>query len=238
MTVIRRFIKSSFLFLVGVGVLYAARPMNTDDGRIVDTNSCQLESWIKHGQDSEFWAMPACNFLLDSEITLGGNITRESQMDTKAYMVLALKKIFFDLENDGFSYGFALGNVQKNLKDNDSVYGYLLFSKAYRENRLFLHSNLGVRAQVLPTQRATTRSKIYNLGLGIEYDVNEYIWLMAETFYESSLPTPAYQLGIRIWLARDMLQIDCTYGNDFLTPFNANNSFVSLGLRVLSQQLF
>ena len=40
-------------------VVFAARPMMTDDARIVDPQSCQLESWVKTYQHhNEYWALP------------------------------------------------------------------------------------------------------------------------------------------------------------------------------------
>ena len=43
-------------------VAHAARPMVTDDARIVDAKACQLESWVRHDPDStQLWALPACN---------------------------------------------------------------------------------------------------------------------------------------------------------------------------------
>jgi hypothetical protein len=40
----------------------AARPMLTDDARIVDPKSCQLESWVRDSKHvTEYWALPACN---------------------------------------------------------------------------------------------------------------------------------------------------------------------------------
>ncbi len=50
-----------FLFL-SIAPAHAARPMYTDDARIVDPKSCQVESWIRFNRDStEYWALPACN---------------------------------------------------------------------------------------------------------------------------------------------------------------------------------
>jgi hypothetical protein len=37
----------------------AARPMLTDDARIVDPKSCQLESWVRDSKHvTEYWALP------------------------------------------------------------------------------------------------------------------------------------------------------------------------------------
>lgn len=229
------FIFSTFVFLCEV--LFGARPMNTDDARVVAPKSCQIESWTKFGGGHELWALPACNFLFDTEMTLGGNLTYQDSLHTGPYStyqgaaVFAFKKIFYDLERDGFSYGLSVGNARlgRFLNHNDTFYTYALFSKAFFANQLFLHTNLGYKA--------TKTHNLYTLGVGFEYDMNEYIWLMAEGFKEQLTPA-MYQVGVRIWLKRDMVQIDCTYGNAFEQPFGKNMAFGTIGIRLLSEKLF
>ena len=56
-----------------------ARPMITDDARTVDAYACQVESWVRTNQGSrEFWALPACNFTGNLELTLGGSRTGDA----------------------------------------------------------------------------------------------------------------------------------------------------------------
>lgn len=59
----------------GLGLLNhaeAARPMLTDDARIVDPKSCQLESWVRDSKHvTEYWALPACNVGENLEVTIG-----------------------------------------------------------------------------------------------------------------------------------------------------------------------
>ena len=51
----------------------AARPMITDDARIVDPKACQVESWVRRNRDStEMWALPACNPTGQLDLTFGG----------------------------------------------------------------------------------------------------------------------------------------------------------------------
>ena len=58
---------------------HAARPMNTDDARLVDDKSCQVESWAKRiDGHTEFWAQPACNFTGNLELTVGGAWARQA----------------------------------------------------------------------------------------------------------------------------------------------------------------
>ena len=66
------------LFILSVSLLnqaHAARPMLTDDARIVDPKACQLESWVRDSKHTtEYWALPACNVGENTEITIGGGL--------------------------------------------------------------------------------------------------------------------------------------------------------------------
>lgn len=65
--------------LLATHTAHAARPMITDDVRIVDAKACQLESWVKKNPNgTEIWVLPACNFTGNLELTLGGATTREA----------------------------------------------------------------------------------------------------------------------------------------------------------------
>jgi hypothetical protein len=80
----------------------AARPMITDDARIVDAKVCQLESWVKKTPDStETWALPACNFTGNLELTLGGALTREDGQTRTTDVQAQGKTIFKPLEVNG-----------------------------------------------------------------------------------------------------------------------------------------
>ncbi|HIV48394.1 MAG TPA: hypothetical protein IAA33_00970 [Candidatus Helicobacter avicola] len=237
----KNLILAFLLVLLACESLFGARPMNTDDGRVVASKSCQIESWAKFGGELELWALPACNLVFNTEMTIGGNLVRQDSIDSmhggsgdfvyRSAAVFAIKKIFNDLERDGFSYGLSVGNARMGrfLRHNDTFYTYALLSKAFFDNQLFLHTNVGYKA-------TKSEKNLYTFGLGLEYDMNEYIWLMAEGFKERFSPA-MYQIGIRIWLKRDMVQIDCTYGNAFNQPFGRNMAFGSVGIRLLSEKL-
>ncbi len=75
------FLKILVLFF-SLGLLHhaeAARPMLTDDARIVDPKSCQLESWVRDSKHvTEYWALPACNVGENLELTIGGSLESDS----------------------------------------------------------------------------------------------------------------------------------------------------------------
>ena len=74
---------------------HAARPMITDDARIVDAKACQVESWVKGNKSStEYWAIPACNFTGNLEVSIGGSaINQNGQTQNQSY-VLQGKTLF------------------------------------------------------------------------------------------------------------------------------------------------
>ena len=84
----------------GLGLLNhaeAARPMLTDDARIVDPKSCQLESWVRDSKHvTEYWALPACNVGENLEVTIGGSL--ESENATQVLRMSSIKlNLFFNL---------------------------------------------------------------------------------------------------------------------------------------------
>ena len=77
---------------------FAARPMITDDARIIDPQSCQVESWVKSSKDSEeYWALPACNPLGFFELTLGGSKIHSQDPTDSSGRVVQAKTVFREL---------------------------------------------------------------------------------------------------------------------------------------------
>ena len=64
-----------FFGLVLLNHAEAARPMLTDDARIVDPKSCQLESWVRDSKHvTESLELHACYVGEDLDVTMGGSI--------------------------------------------------------------------------------------------------------------------------------------------------------------------
>ena len=212
--------------------------MITDDARVVDAHSCQLETWgIYNGSIGEYWFVPGCNFFLGMEISLGTMMSNElldMNHTTSRWggreLVMGVKKVFKDLEVDGYSFGFALGNTYnfKRSKHHNDVYFYIPISKSFFDNRLLLHSNIGYKIKHVVAQE-----HIFAFGLGLEQQITQRLWILGESVYER-LDTPKFQLGLRIWLLQDRIQLDGTYGN----AFKGGQSWVSLGLRFLGPRMF
>ena len=102
---------------------YAARPLIVDDARIVDSKACQVESWARKNTGSvEFWALPACNFTGNFELTAGSAVITGSDTSKNPNLLFQGKTLFKQLEINGWGTGLAVGavynptiNVERNL---------------------------------------------------------------------------------------------------------------------------
>lgn len=206
----------------------AARPMLTDDARLVDAKTCQLESWIKSDEDStEYWALPACNPSGNLELTLGGARTRTDSGTHTSDVVAQGKLLLKPLESGGWGMGLAAGMDRhpQSSEDGRDWYVYMPSSFSFRADRLVLHTNLGwLRPQ-------ETRADRMTWGIGVETQLTPRSWLIAETFSQTE-SKPSYQFGLRHWLVANRIQIDTTYGNRF--GGHGDERWLSLGLRLLS----
>jgi hypothetical protein len=213
------------------GAAQAARPMVTDDARIVDAKACQVESWVKRNQDStEYWAQPACNFTGNLELSLGGAKGKDDGGTQTTDIVLQAKTLFKPLEPDGWGWGLAVGNVRhpaihtgNNLLGD--LYAYVPATFSLRNDRVLVHTNVGWLHE-----REARRHRM-TWGLGTEAQWSASTWLIAEVFGQNQ-GKPFYQVGLRYWLVPDHVQVDTTYGNR--AGSGAQERWFSIGLRLLS----
>ncbi|WP_459948833.1 hypothetical protein [Denitratisoma sp. agr-D3] len=207
----------------------AARPMQTDDARIVDDKACQLESWVRRNQDSsEYWAMPACAFG-NFELTVGGAELRQQGGDIHRDLLLQGKTLLKPLTSDGWGLGFTLGNQRKGSDIGGSslagdLYLNLPATFAYRNDQLLFHANLGWLREKASRHQHTT------WGLSAETAVTQSTWLIAETFANDG-GKPFVQLGMRQWIVQDRVQLDATWGDRI---HGTGERWISIGLRLLS----
>lgn len=221
----------SLLFAGQTSQAQAARPMITDDARLVDPKSCQIESWVRYNRDSEeYWALPGCNFTGNLELTLGGAYGKDSSGSRTTDIVFQAKTLLRPLETNNWGMGLTLGNVNHPAIQTDSnllgdVYLNLPASFSFADDRFVLHTNVGM----LHDKPARTNRGTW--GLGSETRLSKRTWLIAET-YGQDRSNPFYQLGLRYWLIPDRVQIDTTYGNRI--GEGDRQRWFSIGLRLLS----
>lgn len=213
------------------GSAYAARPMITDDARLVDEKSCQLESWSKFYQRGgwERWALPSCNPTGNLEITAGGAYSHPQDGGHASDVVFQAKTLFRPLTPDNWGYGLAVGTVrhpsiQTELQYGDQ-YAYIPMSFAFGGDDFLLHLNAGAVRR--PLEHATFAT----WGIGSETRLNSRLQLIAES-YGDSKSRGFYHVGLRFWLVPDRVQLDTTYGNRWASE--TGERWLSIGLRLIS----
>lgn len=216
-----------FTCLTCISVAHAARPMVTDDARIVDDKSCQVETWFKATHDSEeYWALPSCNFTGNLELAAGGSITHAGGENTTSDLVIQGKTLFKTLEPNGWAWGMAAGfinhpDITRHLMGD--VYAYVPVTFSFRDDAALVHANLGW------SHTRETSHGAMTWGIGSELEMSSRTWLIGEG-YGTNQGRPYYQIGLRHWIVPNRVQIDTTYGN----RSNGGESWFSIGLRLLS----
>lgn len=210
----------------------AARPMITDDARIVDAKACQVESWVRSNRESrEFWALPACNPTGDAELTFGGARTRfEGDGSAATDIQMQAKMLLRPLETNGWGIGIAVGAVRHpNVDGGDhfpgDVYSYLPASFSFADDKVVAHANLGA------LHRKVDGKNFMTWGLAAETLLNPRVYLITETFGQQK-GVPFLQVGLRIWVIPNHVQVDATYGNRFGSA--TDERWFSIGFRLLS----
>lgn len=212
----------------------AARPFVTDDARLTQAHSCQVESWSRRYKSStEFWALPACNPFGNLEFTLGTGRAFYDQFDTTDYVVQA-KTLFKEISPGGIGWGIAVGKIAHpavnpgpNLLGNQ--YAYFPISLATLDTRQVVHINLGA---LRDRAKAETRG---TWGFGLEHNQTDRIQLIAETFGDH-VSSPYFQIGVRYAAIRNLLQIDTTLGGQ--SSGLASGRWFSIGLRLTPESIF
>lgn len=209
---------------------HPARPMITDDARTVDAKACQVESWARSNRGSrEYWALPACNFTGNLELTLGGALTRDAGGSATSDVILQGKTLIKPLETNGYGIGLAIGYAAHPAAQQGRALGdpyfYVPLSLSFAEDRFVLHTNAGARH--VRDERGTRAT----WGIGSETLITPRVYLIAETFGETRA-NAAFQIGIRYWIVPNHVQVDTTFGNQY--GGKPDERWFSVGLRLIS----
>lgn len=208
---------------------HAARPMVTDDARIVDAKACQLESWVKRNPDStEYWALPACNFTGNLELTFGGARTRDGT-DAFTDNVLQAKTMLRPLQPGGWGAALTLGTVRHPHREMANgwpgdEYFNVPVSVSTADDKWVAHFNGGA------SYRRDEKRTVGTWGFGNEVQLRPDLFLIPEVFH-SDPGRAYYQVGLRYWIVKDFVQMDATYGNRFVSE---DQHWISIGLRILT----
>lgn len=208
--------------------------MITDDARVVDANSCQLESWAKANRDStEYWAVPACNLGKNFELSYGGAMTKADDGTHATDVLLQAKTLLRPLKPNDYGVGLTIGNARHPSTDRSSsmigdAYLNIPVSISYADDRFVLHTNMGVIHD-----RDQDRNRL-TWGVGSETQLDRNLQLIAEV-YGDDRSRAFHHLGLRYWVVPDRVQVDTTYGNRFAN--DSEERWFSIGLRLLSRPM-
>jgi hypothetical protein len=212
---------------------HAARPMITDDARLVDAKACQIESWVRvnRSRPHELWAVPSCNPTGNLELALGGAVAQDGTGLGRGTTLAQAKTLFRPLRTDDFGWGAVLGvardpNIDPvgNLIDN--IYAFIPASWSLAGDRVVLHANVGA---LHDRHERRTRG---TWGLGTEIALFGPVQLIAESFGEGG-SKPFRHAGLRIWLVPDRLQVDTTVGTR-VGAGGADERWFTVGVRWIS----
>lgn len=125
----------------------ATRPMVVDDASIADPGTCQLESWTQHNANqSEYWALPACNVGGAWELAAGvGSIRPDGPYPTDTAGIVRAKTVFRPLEKNGWGIGLTIANqFSQGTGALGDLSAIVPASVSLFDDQLLFHANLGV----------------------------------------------------------------------------------------------
>jgi len=214
---------------------WSARPFVTDDARLTNSGSCQLESWTRIYSDStEFWALPACNPTGNFEVTLGAGLSTANDVkDTSDYVIQA-KTLFKVLETNGWGIGLSIGKVYHpavtpSANQLGNTYAYVPFSASFNDDQIVMHLNMGVLHD-----NASNKDNM-TWGVGGELKASPRFMGILEA-YGDHQSNPFAQAGVRMSVIPDLFQVDATLGGQ-LNGVN-DNRWISFGIRITPDKLF
>lgn len=213
----------------------AARPFVTDDARLTNDGSCQLESWSRQYKSSrEFWALPACNLNGNFEVTMGVGYAKPNDLSSSTDYVVQGKTLYRELSTNDWGWGLAIGKIAHpsinpgpNLMGNTCA--YVPISQSFRDDKIVLHTNLGV------LRDTATGTVIGTWGVGSELKISERTLGIIEMFGDNH-NKPYWQLGTRYSIVPNVFQVDATLGKQWngLTE----SRWISIGLRFTPSKIW
>lgn len=233
---LRMSLSRQFLFLCLLALAsasaWAARPMTTDDARIVDTKACQVESWVRvNRQDpNTFWAIPGCSPVENLELSWGGAQERQHGQTRLSDSLAQGKLVLRPLKANDWGLALTLGRaLDRGLEPGNhttpSNYLNVPLSFSRRDDAVLLHLNLGLRNDRLAQKTHAT------WGAATELQLRPGLQFIAESHGESGSRAFLHG-GLRYWLVPDRVQLDATYGTEMRA--GTSQRWISFGVRLLT----
>lgn len=232
------------LLVVFVRPAWAVRPFVTDDARVVGDHQAQIETSV-HYDKNVFYNLNLFAFgpTAKSEVTLGFTHGFDLKEDSNrsysmAGPLMQFKYLLWEAKPDAYpGLAFATGALPPSgngdfKPDQWSEFIYAALTESLFDNeRVLIHGNIGIST--------TNPASVATWGLGTQIRMIGGLNAVLEVFYNDPYAGKtggAYQVGFR-YIINDSVQLDLTTGSG-LFGSQQINTFVGMGLRMVSDKLF
>ncbi len=223
---------------------FAVRPFVTDDARVLDEHTMQLETSVRYDKDTftdlNLLALsPKARWEFTIGFVNGFALDVESNRSfSLAGPLLQVKYLFWESKPNAYpGLAMAAGASppwgRSDFKPEKwSEFVYLAATQSlFDRDRLLIHANLGIST--------TNPAAVATWGLGTQTRIKGGLNGVLEIFYNdpySGKTGGAYQAGFR-YIFNDDVQADVTFGSG-LFGSEQINTFVGMGLRLVSDRLW
>jgi len=185
---------------------HAARPLTTDDARLTTAQSCQLESWLRYYPHSH-----------EAWALPACNPTGNLEFS------VGVGRAASDGQGATRDYAFQAKTLFRTLETNGWGWGLAAGTVSHPGS------------VVGPNRLGMSGSNAATWGLGAEIQASARIMVIAETFGDNH-NNPYWQIGGRVSIVPNLIQIDATVGHQYSGPFGGR--CFSVGLRLTPDRLF
>ncbi|HVN96210.1 MAG TPA: hypothetical protein VMT62_07270 [Syntrophorhabdaceae bacterium] len=222
----------------------AVRPFVTDDARVLDEHTMQIETSVRYDKDVfTNLSLLALNPGGKAEMTMGFVNGFPLDMESnRSYSITGpltqFKYLLWDAKpNKHPGMAFALGASPPWGRgdfrpDRWSEFLYLAATESlFDKDRALIHANIGVST--------TNPATVATWGLGTQFRIAGGLNGVLEVYYNDPYAGStggAYQTGFR-YIVSDNIQIDLTTGSGLFGKEQIN-TFVGMGLRMVSDKLW
>lgn len=209
------------LTLLACAHAQAGRPMIVDDATITPADNCQLASWTQRAsQQTEYWAVPACNVGGNWELSAGvARIRQDSPGGAVRAGLIQAKTLFRPLEENDWGIGLTLANQFRQGPNTSGDWSAIVpASVSLFDDAVQVHANFGILHGVAGRRHDGV------WGLGAEWEVRDGVSLTLETDGVRHAAGVA-QAGVRYALIADRLTLDASVGHQ-----RGGGRYVTFGL--------
>ena len=185
----------------------SGQQMVVDDAGIVEYRAFHLEAWIG---TEESWILPAFSPVRGLELAAGAVITED-----ETHAITEAKYLFREPTNSRVGFGLVAGAL---LAPFEEFYTYVPITLPLLEERIVLHGNAGYTLERHEVEHGdhthTHEDHFFTWGGRADVALAGPVTLLGELFGAND-EIPDFQVGFRLEVLSDLLEMDFTYGNNF-----------------------